>query len=223
MATAANQATANQSLASMDTKLPSKGQAALVAAASGYSVPAASMLHFSNVIYAGDSLTAAAWSTYPAWQNASMRPSKYTNVAAYGKTIEQVLSQQAPLIDATYDAGYYKNIAVILGGTNNRTGQSTMSAADIYANIETLCNARKAAGFKVVLCTIPAISGGDAKIDAVNVLIRAGSCYDALADLAGDARLYPWSSTYYADAVHMKRAGYVVLAELVNAAILTLA
>lgn len=191
-----------------------------------------------KVVFDGDSLTLGTGSsggnTYPKQvadnYNASFY---YWNLGVFGSTT-------AALITRLATASYCDNVAInntsadvpcifaCLIGTNDING--AIDAATIIANITSIHTARKAAGFKTIVCTIFARSAFDATEELVRAAVNAdilanGATYgSAVCDLAGDARLQnPADTTYFdADGTHLNNAGYGVVASLVKAVIDTL-
>lgn len=151
----------------------------------------------------------------------------YYNVAVLGQTVVQMAA------DASYQYDplsylYSRAICVVWGGTNDIAGGD--NATTVYNNISAFCAARKAAGWKVVVCTIIArgtFSGAqNTTKSTVNSSIVSGytGFADALVDLAADSRLSNASDvTYYnADTVHLNATGYGVVAGLVQTAVQSL-
>jgi lysophospholipase L1-like esterase len=123
----------------------------------------------------------------------------------------------------------HSDICVVWGGVNDFALNGSDAAA-IYALLETLCTAKKALGYnKVYVCTeidaqytTPAYDAWHATVyPALNVLLRADySWCDGLIDLGADARLQDaTNTTYFNDKLHLKDAGYAVVAGLVKAKI----
>lgn len=116
--------------------------------------------------------------------------------------------------------GSNEGIAVIWIGTNDinpgtKTGLQT--AASIKAYSDTL----RTAGMKVVVCTLQKFPNNDAERLACNAQIATdASHYDAIADLAADARLSDHTNTTYytSDQVHLMDAGYAVAGGIIQAA-----
>ena len=155
-----------------------------------------------------------------------------TSVAVSGQTVATMTTNAPTNVDTLIDAAQFpRNVVVMLGGINDIAGSA--DAATTYARIVAYHQARRAAGWKTVACTIPhatAASVGGAAFnpvaDAVNALIRAnwGTFADALADLAADSRLQDATDTTYynADELHGTTAGYAVVGAIVGAALATL-
>ena len=113
-----------------------------------------------------------------------------------------------------------ENILVYLAGRNDlangRTVQETYDALAAYGA------ARQAAGWIVVVCTIPNRTGSTTNQD-VNVLLKAGytGFADVLVDVAAITELADPTDTDYfnVDGIHLITAGYTLVAALVGAAV----
>ncbi|XAI97401.1 hypothetical protein [Leptolyngbya phage Lbo-JY46] len=102
-----------------------------------------------------------------------------------------------------------------------------VSAAQAYANFVTYCQARKAAGWKVIVCTLiahPTIS--PASLTFCNDQIRANylTFADGIVDLAADPRFQNVNDLTYYDPgrIHLNATGYGVVASLVRPVILSI-
>lgn len=177
------------------------------------------------IIFEGDSLTVGTTgvtNSYPYVAITSLGRASYDyyNVAVTGQTVVQMLAdasyQYYPIIGA-----HAKDICVTWGGTNDISAGD--SATTVYNNIVALCTAQRAAGYKVVVCTIIArgtFGAGQNTIKATvnaNIVANWATFADALCNLAADARLSNSSdATYYnADTVHLTTTGYAVVSALV--------
>lgn len=173
----------------------------------------------------GDSLTSGQGSALVApWM---FRSGQMTNAKRYNYGLEGdyafAPSTSAAALVSNYPVGAGRNVAVVWLGTNDihgaaRTGAQTETA------IATHCSALRAAGYKVVVCTLQDFSGGfGTPIAACNTALRANytTYADALADLADRSELSDnTNTTYYSsDGVHLIDAGYAVVAAVVDAAI----
>lgn len=112
---------------------------------------------------------------------------------------------------------------------------SGASAATSYSDYVTYCQARQAAGWKVVAFTvlprsdvgIPGTFETDRQTVNTNIRANWATFADALADVAADTRIGDSGDeldlTYYvSDKVHMTAAGYGVVAGVVNTAVLSI-
>ena len=125
-----------------------------------------------------------------------------------------------------------RNVLTVWGGVNDAlVGGQT--AATIYANLADYCNTRRAAGWRVVICTeidaqgaLQNAAGWHGTIwPALNALIMADHSFaDAVVDLGADARLADATNVTYfnADKVHLIEAGYDVVASLAGPVLATL-
>jgi lysophospholipase L1-like esterase len=180
-----------------------------------------------HIVFDGDSRTSAA--VYPPAVLAALpaRRLGHSNVATGGYTTAQMVAGAAASVDPLCRTTIPSTV-VVWGGINDGIGGT--DAATIYDRLRTYCQARKAAGWRVVCCT--EIDGQSAALNAagwhdtiypgLNALLRADHAFaDVLVDLAADARLRDATNTTYynADKVHLTPAGYQVVGERVAAAI----
>lgn len=154
------------------------------------------------------------------------------NMGVSGLRVTTMLTSDAALIDSQLSTTLFaKNIVVFQAGTNDLYDTIT----DVYTNIVAWCQARRAAGWKVVVSTIlPRKDAGlradfEADRQTVNTSIRTNwpTFADALSDLGDDAAIgqadSPDDTTYYqADKLHPKQAGAAVIAALHKVAVGTL-
>ncbi len=194
--------------------------------------PGADPANLTRVIFDGDSLTVGypgdSRDSYPA-QLVALRPKGllWRNAGKNGALVAEVLAQGADEVDLPARSGLngerVATVVVLYIGVNDLAGRT---ASAIYADIHTYISDRQAEGFRVIVCTlaqVAASAGLDTVWGALNTLISANTGgADGIADLAAEARLDGESSTYYADSIHMKTAGYAVVAEVVERALTTL-
>lgn len=187
------------------------------------------------IVFDGNSLTvgqgATAGNDYPSQVTALIStPHTYYNFGVGAQTTTDMVADAASQIDSLYNADLPINIVVAWEITNEIYYGTTAQAA--YDNFVAYCQARKAAGFKVVALTVlPRSNAGtpadfEDKRQSANSLIRAnwGTFADALADVAADSRIGDagdeLDTTYYnADQVHMTDAGYGIIAATVKASL----
>ena len=115
-------------------------------------------------------------------------------------------------------------IVSILIGANDLTGPATVN--QFLADYAAVCDTLRAAGIKVVVCTIlpNTNSGFNTKRNSANTELRlwttggsvvAGVHADAICDFAANATMGPdaaaSNATYYPDGVHPSDAGHVIL------------
>jgi len=197
-----------------------------------------------NLVFEGDSLTAALSSSYPEYLRQLLAGSyvtKVSNLGQGGEGISQILdSAETNAIDACIDSRFTKNIAVLWIGTNSLPGTDVETEiAALLAGTDTWCSGRLAAGFDhcVVLSLTPSanLAQGanheEARL-AYNVLLRSNytEFADALVDIGADPIMGDYAQAnsgpnFYYDSskVHHSRGGWEIIASLVNTAILELA
>jgi lysophospholipase L1-like esterase len=201
----------------------------------GEIAPLATITRNKNIVFEGDSLTFGSGATYSYPQQLMRKVTATcagTNVATSGHTIDTMTAEGAA-VDALRSSGHRQNVLCFYGGTNNLAGAET--ATTVYNKIVAYCQARRAAGWRVIVCTmLPASATGYAadyyaKRNAVNASIRASwsTFADGVADIGANATIGPdgaeLNTTYYAaDRVHMVDAGYAIMADIVLAAVNTL-
>jgi len=186
------------------------------------------------VIFDGNSMTAEASSSYPSTAFDLLSGTWfYRNFGVSGQTTIEMIADGVDQIDSLYSAAFSNNVVVYWEVTNDLKLGATR--ADAQARMVTYCQARQAAGFKVVVGTIlPREQVGtpetfEADRIAINTYIRENytDFADVVADVAGDSRIGDAGdcndTTYYnADKVHMVDAGYAIVAGIVATAIGTL-
>lgn len=191
-----------------------------------------------NIVFEGDSLTADG--TY---SNKVMRMiDLYVrtgniahNVATAAQTLYPTIIYDAPnQVDSNHISTGHKNIAVLWAGTNDLYYNKKLTASGLHELIQDWCSGRKAAGFKVIVCTITPrsdlfIPGNfEERRQILNALIREhySEYADGIADIAADPRLGDagdeLESMYYTDKVHMTPTGYAIVAGIVRDAIIGL-
>lgn len=144
----------------------------------------------------------------------------YWNNAVSGGTIAD-MAARGTAVDAMFKTGN-NNIILVFCGVNN----SLLTAQQMYDDLKAYCLARRAAGYKVIICTeidcqnAYVLSNGWAtKYLDLNTKIRNDHSFaDALADFGADPRLQDASNTTYfnADKVHPTDAGARVLGEIAS-------
>jgi lysophospholipase L1-like esterase len=185
-----------------------------------------------QIICDGNSMTYGTGGTspYPA-QLATLLPScLVTNVAVESADTPGLTSTAPTRITPLYSPRRTKNIAVIWEGTNDIYLDDT-DGTTAYNRLVTYCQARRASGFKVIICTLlPRSNIGtpedfETQRQTCNGLITANwaTFADALADFAADGRIGDagdeLDTTYYPDKVHMTNAGYAIIAGMVKTAV----
>ena len=192
-----------------------------------------------QLVFEGDSLTFGARSTdgqsYPTQLLTSLGPTwEGVNFAISGETAAAMAIAAPTRIDPLISSACPANVLCFWAGTNDLyIGGAT--ATDTYNTIRDYCLARQTVGWRVVVLTIlPRLgfgtppAGFEADRQSVNASIRANwaTFADALADVGDDATIGqagdPSNTTYYDDLVHLKNAGYAIVAGIVEGAIATL-
>lgn len=191
-----------------------------------------------QIVCDGNSLTAdngtPGVTIYPA-QLATLMGSGWdiVNLGVSGQTTQDMIDDADTEVDVLYDAVTYDHNILVAWEIGNDIHFGA-TANEAYNSFVSYCQARQAAGFKVVAVTVPARSGGsstpvetfDADRLTANDLIRANwrTFADALADVALDTRIDTIAdcdnSTYYYDETHFNTTGYSIIAEAVKTAIL---
>ena len=198
-----------------------------------------------QVIFLGDSLTNGTGSTtlagsYPL-QTLDLLSGrlKVDRAAAGGKRIDQLVSEGyvAQAAEA-YSADYTHNVVCVWIGTNDLMQSGYNDADSIEPALWSVCDTLRAAGYdKIVVMThTPATGYMDAGHQAIYeterqllaTAIRANFAThcDVIVDLAADTIIGEAgddsNGTYYYDNLHMKDAGYGIVANLTVAALATI-
>lgn len=191
-----------------------------IATASGYRVFCAE----------GDSITEAGGSApYLFGPNASP-PILGNNFAISGSSIAN-LNSRAPMVDAVIPAsplaGQKFVLHVLLGANDLGGGGGTGLVAPFLTNLAAYLDARRAAGWKIVLGTIlPGTgSGFNTNRNLANPTLRTwlGVHCDAIADFAADPTIgtdaAASNTTYYSDGQHPAAPCYVIMEPILRAAV----
>lgn len=189
-----------------------------------------------QIVFDGNSLTVG-YVAFPAMTDVALPQVsggfwRAYNLGISGQTIEQMATNAATKVDPLYNTSASKNILSCWEGTNAL--QALQNPTTVYNDIVGYCQARRAAGWRVVIVTIlPRTAAGtyagfEADRQTVNAAIRANyaTFADAIADVGADATIgAPGASnnvTYYSDKTHLTTAGYAIAATLIKNAINTL-
>ncbi len=181
------------------------------------------------IVCDGDSITAGYLLNPPEFYPTVMAASlgagwTVTNHAVTGWVVQDLLDHTST-VDSQYVAGAQ---VVFLAGSNDLAASS--SSSTILSKLSTYGLGRKAVGFRTIICTITPRGSLDGTQEAnrvsVNASLRANlSTYaDLLVDLVADSRLADcFDATYYnsGDRLHPTAAGAAVIAELVQATVVT--
>ena len=150
-----------------------------------------------------------------------------TNVAVYGQTLVQMLSNFQTHLDAVYNAGYVNNICVILCGVNDLS-----SSADIDSVVNRQIRASKMAntkGFKVYYCTMryydfsPQTAEKCVTLDLYAQRMKDSATVGnyTIIDLKEDTHwnncstFYDLPHTYYYDYIHPSAAASDIFAQII--------
>jgi lysophospholipase L1-like esterase len=176
-----------------------------------------------NVALEGDSITVGYAAQLPPLMasRAGIR-----SIATGGETVATMNTQIATQLRPLYRTSISRNIAVLLGGTNDAAAAAP--AATIYSRISAWHAAARAEGFRTLCCTITPRGDNatyNTTISDTNALLRADHTFaDGFLDVAAISSLTdPNDTTYFnADKLHLTTAGYGVLAAAVAGAIAAL-
>lgn len=194
-----------------------------------------------NIVGDGNSLMRRIDGSQEVWdiitQLSHTTPFQGTNVTFHnfgvgGQTTANMSSDAAVQIDTLYNPAV-KNILIVWEVTNDIGFNQSISGA--ITRMTTYCNARRAAGWKVVLLTcIPrgglSVSGQtqpsyDNDLVTANTSLIAGEGVfaDKVIDLRSDSRLFAVDPVYYrvGDVTHLNQEGYRIVVEKIMEKILT--
>ncbi len=174
----------------------------------------------------GEGLTLSG-NSYPALMLAALPGWVGVNQGQFGNTAANIATQAPADIDTQRLAGRPASVYVWFAGINdifNGSSLATVQTATLSA-----CNGRRAAGYKIVVATLPpGVSNSEGHGDvlvAYNAWLSVNwqTFADAVAPVAADSRLSdPTNATYYqADGVHLTAAGNAVVAGIVRPAALS--
>lgn len=158
-------------------------------------------------------------------QNFALSGSSMHTTSPIGTSVQARAGQ----VDATYNVGRSKNIFVIFIGANDLN--SGITAAAFVNDLKTYCLARKATGWKVVVCTLLPQNLGNPAVNplrnAINALIAGDpSFYDVLADTGAESHIGPdaaaSNTALYYDGEHMTSTAQAYFEAVVETAVLTL-
>lgn len=118
-----------------------------------------------------------------------------------------------------------RGVIVDCGGTSDLIAGT--SAATLLSTVQSYVQARQAAGWRVIVCTIPpwsTITGPqETERAAYNTSLRSAGWWDGLADLAAHANLDDATdATYFVDGTHFTAAGAQAARDVVLTALATL-
>lgn len=194
---------------------------------SGMAYPLTSDTH-PQVVCDGDSIARGYGITtiagsMPAQLEALSTSYHVVNIGTDGKRIADMVSDGATRVDVIKDTTLFaENVVICQAGTNDLYTAIT----DVYNNIVSYCQARQAAGWKVVVATIlPRTEAGlragfetDRQTVNASIVSNWATFADALSDIGNDATIgqaaSPNDTTYYSDKVHPTAAGNAIIAAL---------
>lgn len=177
------------------------------------------------IVFDGDSLTR---STYPGNVVSGLVGDwAIVNHGTDGAVWSDLIAESHTL-DAYFGSKRTKAILCVLAGTNDYA----VAASVTYPKIVAYCQARQAAGWNVVVGTVPPVSTATAEQKAERVTLNNSiaanwaTFADALADSSADTYIgvgdYSTQPAYWANAAHPNAAGYTVLASYFETAVETL-
>ena len=174
----------------------------------------------------GDSLTDGygVSPSYPS-QLATITGLPITNLGVSGRRLSEMDSSWTSRnVAALYNASG-RNTLVVLGGANDLIHNSVLTAENLQAWMTSYVGKAKAAGFRVLVGTIPPANdytgGRETLRTGFNAWIRSNA--SALGYTVADFAAIPslantFNATYYTDGLHLTAAGYGLLAEAVRVA-----
>lgn len=188
-----------------------------------------------RIFFEGDSLTTALTgvSPYPFKVGTALTAAGYNfdawSIARGGDRAADALVEPQKQIDQHFDGRTRNNIEVVWLGSNDLASGigSNFVVNDTFNSLANYCQARRVAGFKVIIMTIlpRTTSGFNTLRNQLNPLITANytSFADGLADVAanttigedGDAA----DTTYYSDGTHLTGTANQIVADIVAPAI----
>lgn len=195
-----------------------------------------------NIVVHGNSLaigyaSASAYTMYNGITGATLAPlaSDYFNCSTSGIATATLLANAPSVIDPLYNTGIpaARRVAILWEITND-LANNLYTDTVAYNNVKAWCQARKAVGWKVIVCTcLPRSNGGltgnfETYRQSVNSQIRANAIgqgwADQIADMGGDATIgaagASTNSTYYnADQIHLTSAGHTIAATYITTAL----
>lgn len=193
-----------------------------------------------NFVADGNSLSVGYWTSDKTtmWDGVKgitgATPMDLINTGNSGISTTALTARAAALVDPLLNLSVpsKKRVLIVWEITNDLStiGQTDTAA---YANIKAYCQARTAAGWRVVVCTcLPRTQAGiNANFEtyrlSVNASIVANAVSEgwakAVADIGGDATIGATgasdNTTYFNDKIHLKSAGHLIASTYVTAAI----
>lgn len=172
-----------------------------------------------QIIFCGDSRTRAKPWALSSIGNNLISP---RNIGWTGESTSAIATRALTYADPEYRTGL-NNIVCVWGGVNDGAGQT---AQNIYDRLKSFCEARKAVGFKTIVCTeidcqsaTQLAYGWHSTIyPELNTLLRADHSFaDGFADLGANSILQDATNTTYflSDKIHLTVAGYDIVSSIV--------
>lgn len=198
---------------------------------------------FATVMTVGDSIARGlniegdrgniwSWRRFP-YLFYNFGPFTTLNTAGSGRQMSDLVANYAAEVVPWYSASRARNVLVVAAGTNNMANGS-QSAATALAEYYSYCDTAKAAGWRIVVCTVLPRSGAanDATFEVNRLLFNAdiranylARGYSSLADVASIALMgapnAEKNTNYYQDLIHPTVAGQRVLEPIYRAAVLS--
>lgn len=193
-----------------------------------------------NIVVDGNSLAAGYWSSDKTtmWDGvkgiSGTTPLDLINVATGGLETLSMSSRAVQTTDVNLNLGVpSKRRVLIAWEISNDLANLTQTDTAAYANIKAYCQARTAAGWRVIVGTcLPRTQPGintnfETYRLSINTLINAHAVAEgwavAVADFAADATIgvagASDNTTYYNDKIHLTSAGHQIAAGIVTAAL----
>jgi lysophospholipase L1-like esterase len=193
-----------------------------------------------NIVFDGNSIVQGKSAVETPFQAVAMGTlgltlDNYLNYGLSGQTTPQMTTAGTTRIDPLYNSSLAAKYNVVVAWELTNDIVSGTAEATVKTNIQAYCQARKNAGWKVVVgtCLPRTISGGIGQAtfnsirDSVNTWINAnavsGGWADAVADVASDATIGETgdnaNATYYSDGVHLTDAGHNLAAPYFSTAL----
>jgi lysophospholipase L1-like esterase len=185
-----------------------------------------------NIVFDGDSLTAGYYSSVPELNYPSQlmagKLAVWNNVAVPGQRIDELEADAASRVDTLYDEEAGANVCVVLMGANDIIQGWTTQRN--YNELAKYCRSRRDAGWRVVLCTLPASDyTGNYLVRRAELNDYINTNSDVLCDAVADLAVSPLvgvdgaqdNATYFnADGLHFADAGFTEIAAIVEPAII---
>lgn len=182
-----------------------------------------------NLVWDGDSRTngfgAVSEVTIPTRsQLLSAITPTFHNISVNGQTTANMITRFAGNVPQSYSAYHAKNVYVINGAGINDMTQGSDSAS-IITNLTTLCNNAQAAGFDVMIATVPprdtSTAAQEQARNEVNswIMTTALASLTAREDICADGRLGIYNTTYYSDITHFNDAGQDIWSQIMTDAL----